>query len=185
MPDMDIKMRIGLCLFLAVANFSAPDAHAEKGTATEQAIKAAVALKITKFVQWPDDAGNDVPIRFCVAGSQTMLKALARLESHSVKGRALAVTEVHDAAESALRCDALYVSDSGVDNPGEWLATVASLPILTFAESSKYETGGIITLHVRNKKVRFDIDAGASARSGITIGAQLLQLAAMSNGRKR
>lgn len=183
---MDIKMRIGLSLLVAIVSLSPPDALAEKGTATEQAIKAAVAHKITKFVQWPSSADEEAPIRFCVAGSDSMLQALSRLQSHSVKGRGLAVTEVVSPAESALRCDALYVSDSGLDDPAAWLDSVQSLPILTFAESNNYDSvGGIVTLHVRNKKVRFDIDSSASDRAGITIGAQLLQLAAMSNGRKR
>ena len=160
-------MRIGLGLLLVFVFFSPPDAQAEKGTASEQAIKAAVAHKITKFVQWPSDADADEPIRFCVAGSKAVLQAMSRLQTHSVKGRALAVTEVVSPSESALRCDALYVSDSGLEDPEAWLTTVESLPILTFAESNDYENvGGIVTLQVRNKKVRFDIDATASARSG-------------------
>ena len=156
------------------------------GSASEHAVKAAVAHKIAKFVSWPDHAFDDphAPIRFCVAGNAPIRRALEELKGRTIHGRQLTVESISRPTAALGNCDVLYVSRDSAHDPSEWIAVVARHPVLTFGETA--ENGGdasIVTLAVRNNKVRFDINVEASDRAGLNIGAQLLQLAAMSNRR--
>jgi hypothetical protein len=57
------------------------------------------------------------------------------------------------------------------------------LPILTVGETPRFlENGGIISLHVVDRKVRFEIDARAAARAGLTLSSQLMRLASNVRG---
>lgn len=156
------------------------------GAATEHAVKAAVAHKITKFVSWPEYAFSDpdAPIRFCVAGNAPIRRALEDLTSHEIHGRTLSVHTVIRPADAPGSCDVLYVSMEGAQDPSAWLDVVAGHPVLTFGETP--ENGGeasIVTMTVHDNKVRFNINVEASERAGLNIGAQLLQLAVLSNRR--
>jgi len=150
--------------------------------ATEHAVKAAIVTKITKFVSWPDGAlgDGDAPLRFCVAEDREIFDAFLELRNYEIKGRPMSVQLVSAPSEAALDCDVLYLSDAGIDDPAAWLTEIESQPILTFGESSEYS---IVTITIRRKKVRFSINTRASEKAGLDIGAQLLQLAALSNRR--
>lgn len=155
---------------------------------SEYAVKAAVAHKITKFVTWPAQTfgADDSPIRFCVAESGPILEALRTLEDHAVHGRPVVMRGLEDPYQVADHCDVLYLSTSSVSDPSVWLQETADRPILTFGETADY--GGdqaIVSIAIRHSKVGFDINIGASERAGLTISAQLLQLAAITNGRRR
>ena len=171
-------------LILGTALLMPAVADAQK--VSEPAIKAAIAHKITKFVQWPNEENPATPqIRFCIAESPAVFQAMMQLQPHPVRGRSLTVVNIDDPAAISSSCDALYVGDTGPGKQQAWLSGAADRPILTFTESDTQNARGIVTLYVRNKRVRFDIDSDASARAGISIGAQLLQLAALGNSRRR
>lgn len=156
--------------------------------ATEHAVKAAVVHKITKFVSWPEDAfqSNKSPIRFCVAGSEPLRAALTRLQVHEVHGRSFLVRGVADPVDASGGCDVLYLSDEGVSDPSLWVHEIADKPVLTFGESKKDEAdSSIVTISINRNKVRFDINVAASERARLNISAQLLQLAALTNNRRR
>lgn len=151
-------------------------------------MKAAVVHKITKFVSWPSDAfpSGSAPIRFCVAGSEPLRTALTKLQVYEVHGRSFLVRGVADPVEVGSRCDVLYLSDEGIPDPATWVREIADKPVLTFGESIEEGVeSSIFTISIDHNKVKFDINVAASERARLTIGAQLLQLAALSKRGRR
>lgn len=159
-----------------------PLANSAADVAPEHAIKAAIVHKITKFVSWPDGALGDSesPIRFCVAGDRDTYDALKIFEAHPVQGRPVLVAAVSEPEDVTRRCDVLYLADAGVASPDVWLAKIATQPILTIGESAG---ASIVKITIRRKKVRFAINLEACELAGLNVGAQLLQLAALSDRR--
>ena len=171
---------VALLLFLPVSGY------AEQ--ATEHAVKAAVVHKITKFVSWPAGAFQSpkAPIRFCVAGSEPLRAALTKLEVYEVHGRRFSVRGIADPVEVGRRCDVLYLSDEGIRNPSIWVREILDKPVLTFGESNADAAdSSIVTISIDSNKVKFAINVAASEKAQLNIGAQLLQLAALSNRRRR
>lgn len=156
--------------------------------ATEHAVKAAVVHKITKFVSWPAGAFKSpkAPIRFCVAGSEPLRAALTKLEVYEIHGRRFLVRGIADPVEVGGRCDVLYLSNEGVQNPSLWVREISDKPVLTFGEPNKKVTdSSIVTISIDRNKVKFDINVAASEKARLSIGAQLLQLAALTSKRRR
>jgi hypothetical protein len=156
--------------------------------ATEHAVKAAVVHKITKFVSWPADAfqASDDAIRFCVAGSEPLLEELEKLQAYEVHGRAIQVRGVVEPDDVVGNCEVLYLSEEGVQDSSPWVRQLSDKPVLTFGESGAgADAANIITLSINRNKVKFDINVAANEKTGLSIGAQLLQLAALSNKRRR
>ncbi len=154
----------------------------------EHTVKAAIAHKITKFVTWPEEsfASASSPINFCVVDTGPLMEALQALEAHPVHGRQLKVRSLEVPREAAAGCDVLYLSQSAVANPSVWLNEIWDQPVLTFVDAEGRSRGQtIVSLDVRRNKVSFEINKMASEQAGLTIGAQLLQLAALSNQRGR
>lgn len=180
---MKFSLTQGKALLVAalIATLTSPAARSAD-VATEHAVRVAIVTKITKFVSWPDGAlgEGDAPIRFCVADNREIFDAFLELRNHEIKGRPMSIQLVSAPPEAARDCDVLYMSDSGIDDPSVWLAEISTQPILTFGESSDFS---IVTITIRRKKVRFSINTQASDKAGLDIGAQLLQLAALSNRR--
>lgn len=62
------------------------------------------------------------------------------------------------------------------------LQAAAGTPVLTIGDADGFvEQGGIIGLHVEQSRIAFIVNLSASARAGIGISAQLLQLATIVN----
>lgn len=147
----------------------------------EVAVKAAVVHKIAKFVSWPETAfeSSNSPMRFCVVGHQMMFNAFEMLDGKSVHGRPVRVMHLSDPADFSSSCDVLYLSPDDDQASIDWLRLVADSPVLTFGEAGKPGTeNSIVKVTIRRDKVRFAIDTQASDRAGLSISAQLLQLAA-------
>lgn len=183
---MDLNAHIGrpLRLLLFLLLFSTTNAVADG--AAEHAVKAAVAFKITKFVTWPADAfgESDAPIRFCIVGEDSIHYALEELQGYSVRGRPFLVRSIDDPLTTADQCDVLYLSHDSAHDPSVWLEPIASRPILTFGETT--DNGGeksIVNVSIQRNKVQFSINVKSSEEAGLSIGAQLLQLAAVSSRR--
>jgi hypothetical protein len=180
---MSFYSRIGTLLIAVLALLTLLTSAARAAdVAAEHAIKAAVATKITKFGCWPEGAlGDDgEPLRFCVAQSTEFHAALQEFEDYSIGGRPMNVALVDDPDRVPDSCDVLYLSGIDSAETDAWLSHVETRPILTFGETTDTS---IVTISIRRKKVRFSINLEASERAGLDIGAQLLQLAALTNRR--
>ena len=166
-----------LCLCLGAA-------HGAE-TPAEVRVKAAVVHKIAKFVTWPQSAfaAPDSPLRFCVVGDGMIFDALSRMSDRPIHGRNVTVRRVLDPSAAAGECDVMYLTND-IERPATaWLGEVADRPVLTFGDAESY--GGsesIVMLTIRRNKVRFAINLEANSGTGLSISAQLLQLAASVGG---
>jgi len=171
-------------LCCAVLWASLPQTEAAE-TAAEVTVKAAVVHKIAKFVTWPDSAfeSPQSPIRFCVVGNGRIYDALRRMGDRPIHGRPVAVIRAPEPSLAAANCDVLYLTRDAERRAAEWLDVVADEPVLTVGDAGEY--GGndsIVMLTIRRDKVRFAINLEANSNTGLSISAQLLQLAAAVGG---
>ena len=177
--DLRNNIRQSGCILALVALLTGLPAYAE--STAEVAVKAAVVHKISKFVTWPGSAfeSGDSPIRFCVVGHDRMYDALLKLADRRIQGRTVDVRLIPTSADVADTCNVLYIGEDADIGALGFLTSLQDHHVLTFGESgSSGATESIVRLAIRRDKVRFAIDTQASDRAGLTISAQLLQLAA-------
>lgn len=184
---MHVEFRIAMIfrLMLVVVSVASVAAYANS-TPAEHAVKAAIAVKITKFVTWPaaELARNGGYIRFCVLANSHILDAFNELQNVPIQGRLLKLNVLDDPEATAGNCDVLYLEKGSIRRTDIWLEHVADKPILTIGEAGILgEDQSIVKLSLRRKKVRFAINLEASEQSGLTVGAQLLHLAAVTSRR--
>jgi len=182
MNPIRTKHRIarGLAIVLLLVN-----GHVVADTAAEVAVKAAVVHKIAKFVSWPETAfeSDESPIRFCVVDHHSMFDALLKFDDRPIHGRPVRVLHMPEPVNIASRCDVLYLSPHEDQAAADWLRSVAGSPILTVSETGRPGADdSIVRVAIRRDKVRFAINTDASDRAGLSISAQLLQLAAALGG---
>lgn len=168
---------LGLCIALLVKT---PPVSANDQMASEQAVKAAIVYKIAKFVSWPNEAvaksRGVLPI--CLPAGDPIGPAMDALAGKTVQGRTIEIRRFDDTAALGSSCAILFLSDAASLQRPNVLSNVANSPVLTIGDSNDFaEIGGIVTLEIRNNRVRFEINVGASDRAGLNVSAQLLQLA--------
>lgn len=146
-------------------------------------LKAAFVYQFPNFVEWPDAAlAGRTTLDLCVARPNPFGSVLRDLAAgESLNGRALAVRDV-PATDPLDRCHLLFVP--AAVSSRRLLDRASALPILTIGETERFlDEGGIIRLHILDRRVRFDINASAASRARLRLSAQLLQLAAAIRGR--
>jgi hypothetical protein len=163
----------------AIAWLSGPGAVAAPA-APEQAVKAAIVYKLTKFVTWPETAfaASGDRLSICVGESSPFVATLKSLDGRSAQGRVIEVRMVATDRVSRSGCHVLFVSAAELDWADDALRSSADLPVLTVGEGDEFvQRGGIIGLVVEQSRITFVVNLAASERAGIGISAQLLQLA--------
>ena len=169
-----------LCLLVS----STSSAFANKTSASETAIKAAIIFKLAKFVTWPDNAFDNQSerITICFQESDPIGPAIQELSNQRLHGR-LVETRLSGSVENpAQECQILIATHPSCFSPEE-IQQLETSPVLTISDHDAFgEKGGIITLKLDDNRVQFFIDAGASELANLNIGAQLLQLAQNNSG---
>jgi hypothetical protein len=142
--------------------------------------ESALILKIGKFVEWPPAAfsGPRGELHLCIAGSVQGDEALDALNGRRLQDRLISVEHLVS-NDDAAGCQILFVSRSEHDRVAQWLAPLADRPVLTVSDMEGFvAAGGMIGIKIEHGRIGFAINRPASNRSGLTIGAQLMQVAA-------
>lgn len=168
-----------------IVTADADPAFAQAGLEADEVI-AAFVYRFPQFVEWPESAlaGRET-IDICVAEPNPFGGSLEELAQGEVlNGRPLVVREV--AGTRALAgCHVLFVS-SATERAESLLRAVADRPVLTIGESADFlDDGGIINLHIVDRRIRFDVSATSALRSGLQLSSQLLDLALVVRGSLR
>ena len=149
----------------------------------EYRLKAAFVYQFPQFVEWPPAVWRAAKtVQICILRPSPFgpeLEALVRGES--LNGRPYAVRTIAGPADLA-GCHVAFV---GSRAPGrdDVLKAARGTSVLTVGEDEQFlEDGGIITLRVVERRVRFDVSATAAQRSGLRISSQLLSLALTVRG---
>lgn len=159
------------CLGAAVAALAQIVPVAPAAAAEDFAVKAALVYNILRFVTVP---GNPSRIRVCVLESDPIAPSLRKIDGRQIGQLRASVALVANVAGLKSGCDVIYLDD---DSP-KLVGGAVRGQVLIGSGSKFAEGGGTVGLINFGGQVRFVINARVANRSGVTISAQLMQLAA-------
>jgi hypothetical protein len=167
--------------------------HASWGAVSEYDVKAALIYKISKFIRWPESAfaGSGGALRVCVVGRDDFGASIDSLNGQKVQGQLVQVERLPRPEQPMNACHIVFVGASERARLPSLLAALSAAPVLTISDIDGFAVqGGMVGFATHDGKLSFQINPAASARSGLEIGAQLLQLATLvgeprSEGRPR
>jgi len=180
--------RLARILLIAACVLAGPattTAEAQAGTAgnLEYAVKANYLVRFAAFVDWPDSAFGtaESPLVICVVGHDPFGAGLEQAAAaQTAHGRRLAIRRPNSPAALA-GCHIAYV---GAGATSAWSDQLNAQPVvLVVTDQASGPRGGAIQFVLVNNRVRFRIDQGAAARSGLVISSRLLNLAVSVEGR--
>lgn len=151
---------------------------AQQAPLPEASIKAAFLLRFADYVEWPP-AASTRPLTVCLSRSHQFGPTVATLaEQTRSKGRAVVVRGL-DPATPGTGCDIAYLEADDY----MLLDPLSKLPVLTVGDAPGFcHKGGIINFRTIRGRVRFEIGLDNARRAGLSIHAQLLQLATVVYG---
>jgi len=171
---------VSFVLLLASLAVPGAAAAAQRTPTGEDSIKATFLFNFTKFVEWPAPTGgpSPEPFRLCVVAEPLFAVAVDRtIEDESVGGRPL-VRVSPPSPEAARTCQILFLGHAENDRADRWMAAVRDSPVLVVSESkTAWDRGSHINFVVEGNRVRFDVNADAASRAGISISSKLLRVA--------
>jgi len=175
--------RKGLLLFLIaiplLCLLYAPNAESESAVAPEYVVKAGFLYNLTKFVQWPEGTFRtpDERIKICIIGDDPFGNALDAIEGKVSQHRKVIVKRYEDYA-SASGCHIAFICDSEKDNIDAVLNRYKGNPVLTVSDMEGFASkGGIISLFMKEGRVRLRVNMDAARHSNLTISSFILELA--------
>jgi len=171
-----------LLLALALLGF----ARGAAGAVPEYELKAVLVYKVAKFVRWPEGtfAAGPSGVHMCIVGRDDFGASIDALAGQKLQGQVVSVERLPSITPAAANCQIVFVSRSESAHLAELLAVLGSAPALTISDIEGFANeGGMIELATTANKIHFEINAVASRRAGLEIGAQLLQLATLVTGR--
>jgi hypothetical protein len=184
---MTFARRCLLMLGGSACALSAGAVRAADAPVSEYAIKAAILLQTTRFVEWPADAfpAPDAPLVVGVLGQDPFGPLLEQtFKGETTRGRPIQVRRFASFADLE-PCHVLCVCVSEEERwpdirkrlgEGDFATrvpmTVSDIP--TFAEK-----GGVLQLTLQEKKVHLHVNVDAAARARLKVSSQLLKLAAI------
>ncbi|HEX9113221.1 MAG TPA: YfiR family protein [Nitrospirota bacterium] len=143
----------------------------------EYEVKAAFLYNFLSFVEWPATVKRSDTLRVCVMAEPPALNAFNELNGQIAAGRKIDAVHLSP-GDSPGSCHVLFIgSHAELDLP-RIMKAVEGAGVLTVGDTAGFARQGvIINFYLQNKKVRFEINAAAARRSGITISSKLLKLA--------
>lgn len=165
---------------LLFALFQVIPAKAGAGPFTPEQVKAAMLIKFTDFITWPENAFKKNPGAFVIAvmGNPEIFRQLSELSGSSVQGRTLSVTRMPE-LDLSRPVHLLYADPSRVPELKEVFVREDSLPLLTVSDSEAFlEAGGMLSfLPMEKGRIGFAVNRAVQIRSGLTFSSALLRLA--------
>jgi hypothetical protein len=172
---MILHVRRIAVLVLAALLVSIAGAGASASGSLEYAVKATYLLKFTRFIVWPQAAGQGDSFNICIIGRDPFGAALNQVTAgEEVAGRKIIVQRLEHEPEPGA-CQVLYVGQHEerprfTGEPGRAVLTVGEGP--DFARS-----GGMIGFVIENRRITFDINWRAAEASGLKLSSGLLTVA--------
>jgi len=167
-----------LCgLVLAALPVSAPLAA---GLDTEEyKIKAALVYNFARFTEWPEASFEETEgaIRIVYYGDESLREAFASVAGRTIGDRPIEVTHAARPADVG-DCHLLFLARTEREDWQQVLAAVDGNPVLTVGEMNGFlESGGVVNLHTRRSKLRFQVNLDRAREQDLRLSSQLLVLA--------
>jgi hypothetical protein len=149
-------------------------------TSNEYRLKAAFIYNFAQFTQWPDGAfaKPDAPLVIAILGKNPFGTMLDETVKGKKIGQHPVIVKLAKSAEDARDSQVLFVATSEEDRFDDTLKALGKRPILTIAESPRFQpAGGMIQLLLEDDKIRFSVNPDAADVAGLKISSKLLKLA--------
>lgn len=148
----------------------------------EHEVKAALLLKILRFVEWPADAIEaEVPFVACGLGQDELAAELEeKVPLEGVAGRPAEWRKLDPLrlATEVQGCHWIYIAPEASPLMRATTAAVQGQPILLVGAWPGFlEGGGMLNLLIEQKKVRFEVHLEAAHRHQLELSAKVLALA--------
>lgn len=172
-----LARRAPLCALLLLA-FATPMPAADSA---EYSVKVEFIERIAQFVDWPEEAfgGPEEPFVIAIAGEDPFgrhLEDLAR--TRAIKGRPVLLRHIQPGSPPGV-CHLLFIAGGDYGRLVEILASVKGRAVLTVGDGEKFARNGAhVGLYRKGGRLRFEINLGASRKSGLVVSSKLLRLAA-------
>ena len=176
---LKLLIAVSVCVMLGMGSGFGLGLHAGQVPLPEYRVKAALLYKFAIFTEWPDKAfaGPAAPLQVCVLGKDPFGAALNTIVGRMVNQRQV-VTSQFAGVQGVERCHVVFVSRSEEGRLAEILKHLRNQPVLVVADMQNFaRAGGIVTLKLENKKLRFEINVRSAARAGLKLSSRLLMLA--------
>jgi hypothetical protein len=150
----------------------------------EYEVKSAYVVNFLVYATWPANAlAPDDPLRLCVLGDNPLGDFLEEAtRGRTVQGHGIRIIQV-DRVVEADRCHAAFVAERNRIAPGVWLERLKGRPVLSIGEGEQFRrAGGMITLTVEARTVRFDVNRPALLDVGLDLSSRVLRLARSLEG---
>lgn len=144
----------------------------------ESQVKARFVYNFLKFVEWPATIVNPRdPFVVLVIGEGATADATASfLEARSIGDRPVVVRRIRW-DQSLVGVQAAFVVERDAKKLHRVLDAAAVAGVLTIGEGEEFTSrGGVISLLVEDRKVRFDVDTTAAKIAGLRVSSKLLAL---------
>lgn len=151
----------------------------------EYEVKAVFLERFTRFIDWPESAQIDDPLKpfvIGVIGKHPFGDLLDRIYAErKIKDKAVEIRYVSK-VEEILQCHLLFISASAKAELSHILSTIKDKPILTVGDSKGFSEKGVhIDFYLDEGRVRFAINESAVRQSGLQMSYRLLQSARIVN----
>ncbi len=151
----------------------------------EAAIKSAFIYNFTKFIQWPQVAGDESVqenLDLYILGSSALTEHLMKIDGRKAGDRKISVTRLEN-VEMLKKGVILVICETEAYRLKKILNKVRGRNILTISDIEGFApAGGMIGLYKERNKIRFEINTDAARRAGIVLSSHLLKLARIVQG---
>jgi hypothetical protein len=145
----------------------------------EYQVKAIFLFNFTKFVAWPTSSFPDAqtPLVVGILGNDPFTSYFDEIvKGEKVGDRPIKVVRYAN-LEEVKDCQILYVSKSETQRLDDVIDSLKKQHTLTVGESDLFSKhGGMISMVVKNGKVRIQINPKAAENAGITVSSKLLRI---------
>lgn len=137
-------------------------------------VKAALVFNFARYVEWPQKEGNEIV--FGVMGSEAFYRTFRDMvDGKSLGGRKVVIRRFDTPAD--IEPTHILFTGSDAKLAASAVERVRGRSVLTVGDSPAFlSSGGMINLVTRDDKVRFEINAAAAKRAGLSISSALLAL---------
>jgi hypothetical protein len=148
-----------------------------------QAVKSAFIYRMTGYVEWPASALQREHFTFAVVGADEIANELERLlTNRTIKNLPVRIRRGSAIADQS-DAQVLVVGAKYTGNLSRDFAQIGAKPMLTITDLPKgLERGSIVNFIGIDRRVRFEISLDAAHRAGLSVGSELLSVAARVRG---
>jgi hypothetical protein len=172
-----LRMCFCITTLFAVILFSSGNAVCSGADDVEYKLKAAFMLNFARFINWPEEVGDNESFKICIYGQNPFGSALSGIEKKTIAGNPVDI--VMTGKLSDLKgCRLVFISRSEEANLLKVFKEIEGEPIVAVSDIKAFaEAGGTMEFVSQNNKLGFKVNHTKAKMNGLKINASLLGLA--------